>query len=132
MTSESELALPMTRKKVPKRNQGLTATAPKWYICQSCGTCCRWPGFVRLDRPTIGRISAFLGMSEEVFIGRYAEMLPSRTGLMLASRADHSCIFFDGTRCEIHPVKPGRCREFPNGWNFPGWRDLCHAAEVAG
>ena len=32
--------------------------------------------------------------------------------------------------CRINPVKPRQCRDFPNKWNFPGWRELCRAQEV--
>lgn len=105
---------------------------PKGYLCQRCGNCCRWPGFVRIDGPTIARVSAFLGITEQSLVAEYLDLLPSRTGLMLRSRPDHSCIFFDGTGCAIHPVKPQRCREFPNAWNFPGWREQCRAIEMDG
>jgi hypothetical protein len=27
-------------------------------------------------------------------------------------------------------VKPQQCKDFPNGWNFPGWREVCEAIEV--
>ena len=110
----------------------MTAPSPPWFICQRCGNCCRWPGFVRIDGPAIARISAFLAIPEEQLVAQYTELLPSRSGLTLRSRTDHSCIFFDGTGCMIHPVKPRRCREFPNAWNFPGWRDRCRASETGG
>lgn len=113
-------------------NERVPTAPPPWFICQRCGNCCQWPGFVRIDAAAIARISAFLSISEEQFIAEYAELLPSRSGLTLRSRADHSCIFFDGAGCIIHPVKPLRCREFPNAWNFAGWRSRCDAIETAG
>ncbi len=85
-----------------------------------------------MDEMAIRRASSFLGMAEQEFITKYTELLPSRAGLMLATREDHSCILFDGRGCVIHPVKPDRCRGFPNAWNFPGWRAQCRAAEVGG
>ena len=27
----------------------------------------------------------------------------------------------------MQPVKPQKCREFPNLWNFPGFEKVCHA-----
>lgn len=103
-----------------------------WFVCQRCGNCCRWPGFVRIDDLAIARISAFLGIPEQHFIARFTEVLPSRAGLMLQSHPDQSCILYDGNGCLIHPVKPTRCREFPNAWNFPGWREHCKATESDG
>lgn len=103
------------------------AALPSTYLCRRCGACCRWPGFVRLEDASIKTISAFLGIDERTFVERYTDLLPSRTGLMLKSRPDHSCILYDGAACLIHPVKPPRCREFPDSWNFPGWRQICRA-----
>ena len=31
----------------------------------------------------------------------------------------------------INEVKPQQCRDFPNKWNFPGWRQVCEAIPVA-
>jgi uncharacterized protein len=108
------------------------AAPPPWRVCERCGRCCRWPGLVLLDADSIARISAFLGIDEREFLERFADVRPSRAGLMLKSLPDHSCIFLDGAGCRIHPVKPPRCREFPNGWNFPGWREQCRAVEAGG
>lgn len=103
---------------------------PVRYECQRCTACCRIPGFVRLLPDEIAPIAAHLGISVEEFTARYCELLPSRAGLTLISRSDHSCIFLEGDSCRIHPVKPAQCRGFPNTWNFPGWRQMCHAREV--
>jgi hypothetical protein len=32
-----------------------------------------------------------------------------------------------GNDCVINAVKPQQCRDFPNHWNFPGWRTVCEA-----
>jgi len=89
------------------------------YLCQRCGNCCRWPGFVRLDDNEINAIAAFL------------QLRPSRSGLMLQSNPDGSCIFLQGVNtCTIQPVKPQQCRDFPNKWRFDGWREKCEALEV--
>lgn len=107
-------------------------TAPPWYVCQRCGHCCQWPGLVLLDDESVSRITAFLEIDEREFLESFADVRPSRAGLMLKSRPDNSCIFLSGAGCRIHPVKPRRCREFPNGWNFPGWREQCRAIETGG
>lgn len=101
------------------------------YLCQRCGNCCRWPGFVRVDESEINSIASFLHLTPDEFIARHTELRPSRAGLMLKSNPDGSCIFLEGLNtCTIQPVKPQQCRDFPNAWNFPGWRDQCKAIKL--
>ena len=101
------------------------------YLCQRCGNCCRWPGFVRVDENETSAIADFLGMSADEFIARHTELRPSRSGLMLKSNPDGSCIFLEGVNtCTIQPVKPQQCRDFPNKWRFDGWREKCEAIEI--
>lgn len=101
------------------------------YLCQRCGNCCRWPGFVSVDQNEITAIADHLGMSADAFIARHTELRPSRSGLMLASNPDGSCIFLEGVNtCTIQSVKPQQCRDFPNKWRFEGWREKCEAIEV--
>lgn len=72
-----------------------------------------------------------LEMSVDEFIDQWCELAPDRRGLILQSQPDHSCVMLDDAGlCRIHPVKPQQCRDFPNVWNFPGWRELCDAKEV--
>ncbi len=101
-----------------------------YYLCQRCTACCRWPGEVPVTGAEVARIAAFLGMDEDAFIQRYADVNLHRTGLTLVSKPDHQCIFLDGADCTIQPVKPAHCAGFPNQWNFPGWRKLCEAVPV--
>ncbi|MFZ4598443.1 MAG: YkgJ family cysteine cluster protein [Terrimicrobiaceae bacterium] len=100
------------------------------YACQRCTNCCRWPGFVKVSEADITAISSHLGISESEFIQEFTRLRPGRDGLALTDHEDGACIFLDGRDCRIQPVKPGQCRSFPNGWNFPGWRDVCEALEV--
>ena len=101
------------------------------YLCQRCGNCCRWPGFVRLDDQEINSIAAFLQLTPAEFIEQHTELRPSRSGLMLKSNPDGSCIFLKGINtCTIQGVKPQQCRDFPNKWRFDGWREKCEAIEV--
>jgi uncharacterized protein len=107
------------------------SVSPVHYQCQRCGNCCRWPGVVRLATDEAGRIAAWLGLSEEEFVNTQCSLLPDRRGLTLNSRPDGSCIFLSGlNQCRIQAVKPQQCRDFPNAWNFPGWRDVCEATEI--
>ncbi len=101
------------------------------HLCQRCGNCCRWPGFVRIDDGEIEAIAKFLDLVPDEFIERYMDLRPSRAGLMLKSNPDGSCIFLEGVNtCIIQPVKPQQCRDFPNRWRFDGWRDKCEAIEI--
>lgn len=103
-----------------------------YYQCQRCTACCRWPGFVKIELDEVEGIANFLGVSEDAFIQQYTVLRPSRTGLALIQNPEggHACIFLKGNDCMIQSVKPKQCKGFPNEWNFPGWRDICHAVEV--
>jgi uncharacterized protein len=100
------------------------------YRCERCTNCCRWPGVVKVEQDEIAAIAAFVGVSEEEFIGRHTRLRPDRGGLSLLEREDHSCAWLDGADCRLQPVKPRQCRAFPNEWNFPGWREKCAATPV--
>ncbi len=100
---------------------------PIFLECQRCTACCRWPGQVLLDDAEITRLAAFKQMSEHDFIQRFARLRPDRRGLALKENADGSCIFLEGDSCAVQPVKPQKCKEFPNLWNFPGFEKVCHA-----
>jgi hypothetical protein len=56
---------------------------------------------------------------------------PRRQGLALEDKPSGECIFLEGNDCAINSVKPQQCREFPNLWNFPGFREVCRAKEIA-
>ena len=86
---------------------------------------------MRVEGREINAIAAFLGLDADEFIARHTELRPSRTGLMLKSNPDGSCIFLEGANtCLIQPVKPQQCRDFPNRWRFDGWREKCEAVEI--
>lgn len=95
--------------------------------CQRCTACCRWPGQVLLNDNEISRLATFKRMSEHDFIQQFAALRADRRGLALKERPDGACIFLEGDDCAVQPVKPQKCREFPNLWNFPGFEKLCRA-----
>ena len=103
---------------------------PPTYLCKRCTACCRWPGFVRVTEKEISSIAAFLNIKESLFIQEYTRLRPNREGLALLDQEDGACMFLKGNDCLIQPVKPQQCKDFPNGWNFPGWRKVCEAIEV--
>ena len=101
------------------------------YQCQRCTNCCRWPGFVKVSAAEISALAEFLGETEYDFIQRYTRLRANRDGLALIEKPDGACIFLKGNDCSVQPVKPGQCRDFPNKWNFPGWREVCEAIPVS-
>jgi uncharacterized protein len=100
---------------------------PVFLECQRCTACCRWPGQVLLSDAEITRLAAFKNLSEHDFIQQFAKLRADRRGLALKEQADGSCVFLEGENCAVQPVKPQKCREFPNLWNFPGFEKVCHA-----
>jgi Fe-S-cluster containining protein len=101
-----------------------------YYQCQRCTNCCRWPGDVKVTEEETGQIAAFLGLEVNAFVESYTRLRADRRGLSIIDRPDHSCIFLEGNNCVINAVKPQQCRDFPNKWNFPGWRQVCEAIPV--
>lgn len=98
-----------------------------YYDCQRCTACCRWPGQVRLSEAEITAMAAFLGLNEHDFIQCFTRLRHDRKGLALQEKPNAECIFLDGRDCRVQNVKPQQCRDFPNRWNFPGFREICQA-----
>ena len=100
------------------------------FHCLRCGNCCRWPGYVRIAEAETEEIARFLNLGTTEFTTRYTVLMADRTGLSLIENTAGHCIFFDESAgCRIQPVKPRQCREFPTGWNFPGWERECAAGK---
>lgn len=85
---------------------------------------------MKVSDSEIEQIAAFLNLPVDGFIQRFTRLRTNRQGLSLIEKPDDSCIFLEGSECAIHEVKPQQCRDFPNKWNFPGWRQVCHAIPV--
>ena len=100
---------------------------PIFHECQRCTACCRWPGQVRLSEAEITRLAAFVGLSEHEFIQRHTRLRHDRQGLSLQEKPNGECLFLNGNDCAVQAVKPQQCRDFPNLWNFPGFKKVCHA-----
>lgn len=107
-----------------------TTTPRIHYACQRCANCCKWPGDVVLWEDEIDRIADYLQISIAEFIERFTRLRANRTGLSLTEKENGECVFLEGLDCRINPVKPQQCRDFPNKWNFPGWRERCEAVEM--
>lgn len=82
---------------------------------------------MKVSAQEIAQIAEFLGIDEGDFIQRFTRLRPQRDGLALLDKPNGECFYLDGRDCRIQPVKPQQCRDFPNQWNFPGWRQVCEA-----
>ena len=69
-------------------------------------------------------------MHEQAFIHECCRLRANRRVVSIRDAQDGACMMLAEGGCRINPVKPRQCRDFPNKWNFPGWRDLCRAREV--
>jgi hypothetical protein len=100
---------------------------PTYYECRRCTACCRWPGQVRLTEADIDAMAGFLGRPAREFTEQFTRLREDRRGLVLREKSNGECVFLDGVDCRVQPVKPKQCRDFPNGWNFPGFEQQCRA-----
>lgn len=100
--------------------------------CTRCGTCCRWPGYVRLRADEADAIARYLDLEPRDFIERYAAVTADRRSLTLVEGEDGACVMLGGdSLCRINPVKPRQCRDFPERWRAPGYDARCPACSRA-
>lgn len=100
------------------------------FKCRRCGTCCKWPGYVRLFSFEVEAIAIFLGITVYEFTDKYTVLTHDRCNLSLIEYPDGKCIFFneENAECLIEAVKPQQCKKFPLEWNFKGWEQECAGA----
>ena len=103
----------------------------KNFECKRCGTCCKWPGYVRLLDGESREIADYLRMDLHFFTSNYTIVTEDRRNLSLTEKNDGSCIFFTDNppNCAINDVKPKQCRDFPLHWNFENWQEECEGAK---
>jgi Fe-S-cluster containining protein len=101
------------------------------WACLRCGNCCRVKGYVRLTPDDIAALAETLEMTEPAFVNAYTRLTADRRGLSLIENADGACVFLDAAgTCRMNDSKPAQCRDFPIGWNFSGYEELCEAARA--
>jgi len=82
------------------------------FKCTGCGECCTGsPGAVWVNDREIAEIARFLGLSEEDFLKRYTRLVDGRRSLI--EKEHYDCVFLQGKRCSIYPVRPIQCQTFP-------------------
>jgi Fe-S-cluster containining protein len=81
------------------------------------GLCCKEEGYVYLSETEIESIAGYLKIDKEQFLKLYTKKVfyKKKTALVdLHINGEIRCVFLDdNNRCEIYPVRPKQCREFP-------------------
>jgi uncharacterized protein len=97
------------------------------FTCRRCGTCCKWPGYVRLFSFETEAIADFLELTVHEFTDEFTILTGDRRNLSLIEHPGGRCIFFceESNACKIESVKPQQCKQFPLEWNFKGWEKEC-------
>ncbi len=80
------------------------------FVCQQCGACCHGDKGILVTPEEIERLAAFLGFALKELHRRF--LIISPLGPQVATR-NGACIFLEDNRCQVHPVKPRICREWP-------------------
>ncbi len=96
------------------------------FECQRCGNCCREPGYVHLSKAEVDTCAEFLNINITAFTDKYTRLTKQRSGLSLMEQDNGACIFLteDG-ECQIQPVKPQQCRQFPFVWRYKDGQEIC-------
>ncbi len=82
------------------------------FDCQQCGDCCSGVGGIHVRPHEVEAMAALLAMSIEDFCVNYVEA--SVTGDRLTVAETGSCVFMgNDSLCQVHPVKPFICRQWP-------------------
>jgi Fe-S-cluster containining protein len=80
------------------------------FSCRQCGECCRGEKGILVTPVELTAMAAHLGLPPGDFAARYLVETP--LGPQLASRNGACALQADGL-CQVHPVKPRICREWP-------------------
>lgn len=95
------------------------ALADPWYKeglkfkCTECGGCCTgFPGYAWVNDEEIKKMAIYLKINLKQFQKRYLRQVNGRYAL-LEKPKNYDCIFLEGKKCSIYPVRPVQCRTFP-------------------
>ena len=84
----------------------------KAFECLTCGECCYGEGGIVVGEEEVKRISDFLEITPDMFVSQSCEERHGR--LYIRTGQDGFCLYYDMEKsCQIHPVKPGRCSQWP-------------------
>lgn len=80
------------------------------FSCTRCGDCCKGYGGTYLSEADIHAIARYLGLTANRVVADYTRA--SGGGRLIVQGDDGYCVFWD-RQCNIHPVKPKMCRQWP-------------------
>jgi Fe-S-cluster containining protein len=80
------------------------------FQCRQCGECCAGRGGIFVRPEEVVQMAAHLGLTPEEFSRRY--VAGSSMGPHLACEKG-ICVFLKDNCCQVHPVKPFICRQWP-------------------
>jgi Fe-S-cluster containining protein len=104
------------------------------FKCTGCGKCCTGgPGYIWVSDDEILSIAGYLKMSVEQFYRKYLRRVGDRISLKEKGVKNFDCIFLNGTKCQIYPVRPKQCKTFPF-WpsllrSEEGWKEAAERCE---
>ncbi len=83
------------------------------FACTGCGQCCTGaPGYIFVSLEEIQAIAAYLNLSVADFSKKYLRKVGQRYSLLEKFKS-YDCIFLEGKKCQIYPVRPTQCQTFP-------------------
>lgn len=83
------------------------------FSCTGCGGCCTGtPGYIWISLDEIVAMADYLKMTTAEFSRRYLRRVGDKYSLT-EIRPNYDCVFLDGKRCKVYPVRPTQCRTFP-------------------
>jgi len=66
---------------------------------------------VWVSLPEVAALAGHLGLLPEGFGRKYLRLVDDR--LSLIEKQNFDCVFLEGSRCSVYPVRPRQCRLFP-------------------
>lgn len=83
------------------------------FKCTGCGKCCTGsPGYVWLTSEEVQKIAEYLNISVDECASRYIRVKNGAFSLKERVKT-YDCVFLEGTKCAIYPVRPRQCKTFP-------------------
>lgn len=83
------------------------------FECQGSGKCCTTRGkyeYVYMSFKDRKRLAAYLGISAEAFIAKYAK---KTDGYYHIKNTAKDCLFYRKSRCTVYDARPWQCRTWP-------------------
>lgn len=84
------------------------------FSCTECGKCCTGsPGYVWVDQDEMKQMAEHLNITLADFKRLYTRQKDNKFALVEKKSQNYDCIFLEGKRCKVYPVRPKQCQSFP-------------------